>query len=418
VSELPSKKMKSNSKKIVSYWHKLREVDTSLKFNHGYDFDRYWFQPLGKVFGISGKQIEELATEVVINDWQVITDGGYKKDPRAKFWRSSRNGQETYHSHESYPQTDDYCFYLSYHSMLVVAAKLLKKMPVMHRRDGCEDEWREWQSRHLLTREDGGWLADRRDPPPLERRKWMDERETNDQWLNGKTNDDALDGLLFKRNGETWLNVFGSWEDGDSERTETLYISSAFVPPEASQSLLNALSSCSNPRDFKLPNYEEEDMEFELGPFVLKGWIYRNYSSKRLDELDPFAGEIYYPPYQIGKSIVEQMGLSADAEQREWYVDGEGKPSLLCAIWSSNKSEYDKDRWRQGINLSASLQFLRKLCLKTKRELILEVQINRRFKTEYGRSDDEKGYQGPYSKIYLLSQDGELRDESTNYKLR
>ena len=418
VSELPSKKMKSNSKKIVSYWHKLREVDTSLKFYHGYDFDRYWFEPLGKVFGISGKQIEELATEVVLNDWQVITDGSYKKDPRARFWRSSGNGQETYHSHGSYPQTDDYCFYLSYHSMLVVAAKLLKKMPVMHRRDGCKDEWGEWLSRHLLTREDGGWLADRRDPPPLERRKWIDGRETKDQWLNGKTSDDALDGVLLKSNGDTWLNVFGSWEDGDSERTETLYISSAFVSPEASQSLLNALCSCSDPRDFKVPDYEEENMEFELGPFVLKGWIWRNHTSNRLDEFDPFAGEIYYPPYQIGKSIAEQLGLSADTEQREWHVDGEDKPSLFCAIWSSNKSEYDKDRWRQGMKLSASLQFLRKLCLKTKREPIIEVQINRRFKNKYGRSEDEKEYQGPYSKIYLLSQDGELRDESTNYKLR
>jgi hypothetical protein len=40
---------------------------------------------------------------------------------------SHRNERETWHSHGNYPRTDNYSFYLSYHSMFVVASKLLEK---------------------------------------------------------------------------------------------------------------------------------------------------------------------------------------------------------------------------------------------------------------------------------------------------
>lgn len=416
ISELPVEKIEGYTK-LDSYWHAKGEVDTNLKFYHGYDFDRYWFEPLGDVFGISGKQVEELATEIVIKEWRVDTNGSIKNDPRAKIWRSSRNERETYHSHGSYPRTDNYSCYLSYHAMLVVAAKLLQKMPVVHSRDWRENEWTEWLNRHSLTRSDGRWLADRRDPPPLERPRWIYEGKT-EEWLEKITSEDFLDGVLFERDGETWLNVFGSWENGDNARSESLHVTSAFVSPEASQSLLHALSSCSNPHDFKLPDYQEEDAEFESYPFELKGWIWRNYPDHGLDKYDPFAAEISFPPYKIGKSIIEQMGLSSDIEKREWYIDGSDKSCLLCEIWSSNKTGYKEERLRRGMKLSASLPFLRKLCQTINIELILEVQIERELKHDYGISKDENEYQPPYNKIYILSQDGELRDERTNYKLR
>ncbi|WP_243767407.1 ATP-binding protein [Paenibacillus agricola] len=124
MSQLPIKEIQSYSEVLNSYWHKTDQVDTTLKFYHGYDFDHYWFAPLGSVFGIPEKQVEELATHVVINDWYVDNDGGYQNDPRSRLWRSHRNESETRHSHGSYPRTDDYSFYLSFHALFVVAAKI------------------------------------------------------------------------------------------------------------------------------------------------------------------------------------------------------------------------------------------------------------------------------------------------------
>jgi hypothetical protein len=417
VSQLPIKEMDSYREKIESYWHINGEVDTSLKFYHGYDFDHYWFEPLGDVFGISGKQVEELATEVIINEWCIHTDGSFQSDPRAGLWRSSRNQRETWHDHGSYPRVDDYSFYLSYHAMFVVAAKLLQKMPVVHRWDWYEDEWEEWLHRHLLTRNDGRWLADRRDPAPLLQRDWIQEKKT-ENWRLEITTVDFLDGILFEQEGETWLNVFGSWVEGDSECEESFYVSTALVSPVASQSLLNALTTCPDPNDFKLPNYQEENMEFKSYPFVLKGWVWRDDTDNRLDGYDPHAGQIAFPPYQIGESIVEQLDLSVDSEQREWFLPNTDKASIFCELWSTNKHSQDEEPLRRGNRLSASLSFLKKLCLILECELIFEVQINRRFKRKsYMRSDDGFGYTPPHSKIFILSADGKFRDAETYYQL-
>ncbi|MBW2737586.1 MAG: ATP-binding protein [Deltaproteobacteria bacterium] len=418
VSQLPIKEMDSYRDELESYWHIEGEVDTSLKFYHGYDFDSYWFEPLGEVFGISGKQVEELATEVVINECYVDTDGSFQSDPRAGLWRSSRNERETWHDHGSYPRTDNYSFYLSYHAMFVVAAKLLQKMPVVHRRDWCEDEWAEWLHRHLLTRIDGRWLADRRDPAPLLQRDWIHEKKT-ENWCLEITTVDFLDGILFERKGETWLNVFGSCEEGDSECEESFYVSTALVSPAASQSLLNALTTCSDPHDFKLPDYQEESMEFESYPFVVKGWVWREYTDNSLDQYDPHASQIAFPPYQVGESIVEKLGLSVDSEQREWFLPNIDKPSILGGLWSTSKSSLDEEPLRRGERLSASLAFLKNLCLILECELIFEVQINRRFKRKsYMRNEDGIGYTPPHNKIYILSADGKLRDAETHYQLR
>jgi hypothetical protein len=373
------------------------------------------------VFGISTKQIEELAREVVLKDWDVKIDGEFIRDPRANLWSPGRYGYETTSSHGSYPRSDDYSFYLSYHAMLAVAAKLLREMPLVHRRNGYEDEWPNWLHRHTLTRSDGRWLADRRDPAPLERRDWLREKKSK-HWRWEIMPDDFLDGLLVERNGKTWLNVYGYWYDKDSEYSEyyeKYHISSALVSPDTSQSLLNALTTCFNPWNYKLPEYQEVDMEFETPPFELRGWIWGYSKSKCLDEYDPHAGEIDYPPYIIGKTIFDQFGLSVDLEQREWYLPDSDKASLICELWGENQREDREEILRHGKRMSSSLEFLIELCSVLKNELIIDISIERNLhRSYYSRSDDEIEYTHPYSKTYILSADGTLRDARTCYQLR
>ncbi|NJL57833.1 hypothetical protein HC928_23900 [bacterium] len=275
ISQMPVKEIDRYRENLQETpWHARSEVDCTLKLHFSYDFDRYWFEPLGRVFGISGQQVEELAREVVLKEWSVAIGDDFIRDPRSNLWNSYQTERETWHSHGSYPRTDDYGFYISYHAMFAVAAKLLLEMPVVHSYSWCEDEWVDWLQRHTLTRSDGRWLADRRDSPPLERRAWLSEKPT-ENWQQDIKSDDFLDGLLTNYKGETWLNIRGSWSDSESERQESFYITSALVSQKTSESLLNALSTCLNPHDFKLPAYEEEEMEFNKPPFELQGWIWR-----------------------------------------------------------------------------------------------------------------------------------------------
>lgn len=399
-----------------SPWHERGQVDKSLAFYFSYDFDRYWFKPLGDVFGITSQQVEELAREIVFKHWDITMDGLHVRDPRQDLWRSDR---DSWHSRSSYPKTDNYQFYLSYHAMLAVAAKLLQSMPVVHKDDWYENAWQEWLQRHLLSRSDNRWLADRRDPAPLLRRTWL-KNDKPDAWRWEIVADDFLDGLLLERDGKTWLNVSGSWSDNDSDRIEQFYIASAFVHPETSLALLNALTTCSNPHDYKIPDYQEERMEFDEPPFQLQGWIYSKSQDKGLDEYDPFAGDISYPPYQPGESIVEQFGLWTDFEQRNWYSPNAENPVMVSELWG-DKPYNDRDSpVRHGNRISAPLDFLANACSRLGRDLIIEVQIERRYayNSYRAKTDDEIQYTPHYSKVYLLSADGKLRDAGKSYQLR
>jgi len=400
-------------------WHTRGDVDCNLKLHFGWDFNRYWFEPLGRVFGISGNQVEELAREIIIREWGIVIGDGLIGDPRFSLWNSNPSERETSHSHGGYPRTDDYSFYISYHVMLTVAAKLLLEMPVIYDHNWCGDEWADWLNGHMLSRFDGRWLADRRDPAPLERSIWLLEEITENLQQNLES-EHFLDCLLTQWNGETWLNVRGSWSDNDHERTESISITSALVSPEASQSLLNALSSCSNPYCFKLPAYQEKEMEVNKYPFELEGWIGGGLDQEGLDTTDPHAGGINDSPYKVGDSIVKQLGLSPDLERRNWYMPNTARESLVCTIWSLFKREDKKEPSRHGIQMRASLEFLKTLCSTLECELIIEVQIKRSFRRSsyYSRSEDDGGYSSQSSRLYILSADGKLRDTRTCYQLR
>jgi hypothetical protein len=419
ISQLPARQTeRTYENSLTSPWHEREEVNSDLKFLYGWDFGRYWFEPLSRVFGISRKQVEDLATEVIINKWQVNNDGSYLADPRSEIWQMQHSERETWHDHGSYPRSDNLSFYLSYHSLFVVASRLLQHMPVVaHNRDWEEDKWQAWLHRHMLTRSDGYWLSDRRDPAPLVRRAWFYQKKS-ENWRWEITPADFLDGLLVERNEETWLNVYGWWGDGDSDREESFVISTALVSPLASDSLLNALTACP-PRDFKLPEYEEEHMEIDAHRFELKGWIWHEDTYVRLDEFDPHAGTIPYPPYQIGASIVKTLQMSVGIDLRKWYLPESGGASVISELWGTEKISHDEDPLRQGRRLSASLIFLKNLCTVLDCKLIIKVQVERRFRQKkYSSSEEGNEYAPPYSKIYLLSADGKLRDTKTCFQLR
>lgn len=420
ISQMPVKRIDGYRENFQDTpWHTRGEVDCNLQLHFGWDFDRYWFEPLGRVFGISGQQVGELAREVVLKEWSITIGDDFIRDPRSNIWDSYQTERETWHSHGSYPPTDDYGFYISYHAMLAVAAKLLLEMPVVHSYSWCEDEWTDWLQRHTLTRSDGRWLADRRDLPPLERRACLSEKLT-ENWHQDIKPDDFLDGLLTNYKGETWLNICGSWSDSESERQESFYIASALVSQKTSDSLLNALSTCLNPYDFKLPAYEEEEMEFNEPPFELQGWVCRGSPDRGIDAADPHADEIDYPPYRIGDSLIEQLRLSVDSEQRKWFMADRKEESLVCRLWKTPAKRRDEEIPKHGIQMSASLEFLKHLCTTLERELIIEVQIERRLRRSlhYTRSDDDGEYPTANSKVYILSANGKLRDTDTCYQLR
>ena len=90
VSQFTIKEIDGHGEWLESPWHARGEIDQSLKLHFAYDFDRYWFKPLAEVFGISAKQVEDLAREVIYKDWQTNIEDEFVRDPGAKL--RSRGG--------------------------------------------------------------------------------------------------------------------------------------------------------------------------------------------------------------------------------------------------------------------------------------------------------------------------------------
>ena len=415
-SEMPIVEISYNER-VESYWHINNVVNTENNIHFGWDLERYWFEPLASVFGILEKQVEDIIAHVIVKDWNIKHENGYKNDPRSFLWDSNANDRETWHDHGSYPRTDNLNFYLSYHSMMVTASMLLKKMPVISNRDWEDNKWDEWISEHLLTCSNGKWLSDYRDPVPLKRPEWVF-KNTDDNWKFDISEENFYNTLLTSDNsGEFWLNVYGGWEEKDKERTESISISSALVSKTTSDALIRALETCSDPYDYKLPYYDEENIEIDSDSFVLKGWIKNESVSKRLDEFDPYADNIDYPPYVIGSDILSKLDLSVDNTGKVWHTPLPSSSSMKCEIWSSYRFNRDENPEQTGKKLKASLQFLKYICTTLNCDIVIDISIKRDVNYKYQNQEEEHQYLKPKHKLFILSSDGELRSTGQNYKL-
>jgi len=407
-----------NGAMLDSYWHLNERINTEHDFYFGLDIGEFWFKYLGKAFGISFKQIEDLAADIIINEWEMGEFNGFSNDPRNELWNRLSNDRDTSFRKADYPRTDDISFYLSYHSMMVLASKLLDKMPLIA---GGEKwtYWDAWLERHQLTSDDGEWLADLRDPVPLKRPDWTNSENYNENWRSDISDDYFYDTLVDdEKSGEIWINVHGLWEERNNERYETYTIASSLVSRNSSDALLRALQTCKNPHDYKIPDYKETNCEIETNLFKLKGWIDSESVSKKLDQYDPYADNIDYPYYKLGEDILNKLNLNYSSDRRVWYLKDLFSPAVRSETWSSYRIDLTESPDQSGTRLKASLKFLTHMCSRLDCDLIFEVDIKRDISYKYRSSDEKYEYSEPSHKLFILSADGKLRTTEKNYRIR
>nr|VFJ42444.1 MAG: hypothetical protein BECKDK2373B_GA0170837_100167 [Candidatus Kentron sp. DK]VFJ48098.1 MAG: hypothetical protein BECKDK2373C_GA0170839_10207 [Candidatus Kentron sp. DK] len=372
------------------------------QFRFDYEFDRYWLGNLSSIFDIPHPLVAERTESWIVDRWRKSRSFRvWNQDPRARknLYRGDFNA--THASHGSYPSIDRYSFYLGYHAMFCTAGELLAEFPraIEH----GEDRWQYWLSTHLLTRSDSKWLADRRDPEPLEARRWQMEKtdwERRDEWPYSVSTDDLDQALGI--GGETkQLAVWGWWSTKGGIGKESVHISSALAMPDKSLVLLRALQTTDNPHDYKIP-MERDELEINQPGFQLCGWIATPHESATLDQFDPLGGKIPFPGPQPGRRIKRLLKLVGNDGGRDWQWDG--VPAMELRVWGDWR---DEDRHgstgNHGERLVADLDFLLGMLNRVDRDLIIEVAIER-------ESDDQKNkldfaYRG-YTRLYLLRKDG------------
>ena len=384
-------------------------VEGAERFHFDLDISSYWFENLGKRFAKSSAEIERETEKVLCDDWGLSENGYWNKDERGR--RDLFGDGETRHSHGSYPRTDSLNFYLSYHAMMIVAGKLLVTVPCHQDPDYPDNEFEEWLRRHLLSRQDGYWLADRRDPAPFEWPSWKNEEQENDwRWSVCRSDFERVLGL-----GKDQLNLSGYWNTVSGRQEETIHIKSALVTSDRSFALLRALQTLQTATDlypYRIPDAGDES-EIDESGFQLTGWIENGDSETGRDEFDPWAGSIEYPPLKPAKFVCDLFRLEADKECRVWQIETEGerKEVLWSQTWGSDRSQYSQHyetEGERGRRLQASHAFITEFLGEVNKDLIVEVRIERRIlRYHYERSkDDYFGYVPPYTRIFILRADG------------
>ena len=383
-----------------------RHSRENRRFRFHHDMTWYWFGALGDNFAMSVPEVEAEMEKVIIDEWRLPQNGHWDRDERHR--RKIIRGRDAHHSHGTYPKVEDLSFYLSYHAMMTVAGKLLATVPRYQDPAEPRDEFKQWLRSHLLSSHDGHWLADRRDPAPLDFPSWKrPEQEENWQWSVGCSDFDRLLGA-----GENKLNLFGQWTMVSGRLEENVSIRSALVGPDRSPALLKALQTAPDLHCFRIPDAGDHG-EIRKWGFKLQGWVEDGDFSVGRDERDPWAGGIPYPPLKPADFLQEFLCLEGGSEGRAWQMEmaDTRREVIWSQIWGDEdpgKQHYDGGRAEGGKRLYASRDFVAELIRRANRDLIVGIQIDRRLASmPYERSkDDDLQRVQPQCKFFLFRTDG------------
>lgn len=386
----------------------------------GYDIEKYWFVQLGHIFEVSLKQIKELAIDIILNEWKLTFESDFINDPRKDIWNNYSLGRDIHHSHGTYPKTDDYEFYLSYHVMFAVASKLIQQIPIIKHPYSDEDSLSSWIKDHQLVRTNNHFSYEYRDVFPVKRREWVS-THPRENWRWEISSDDFIELLFSEWENALWLNLEGYWNEYKDGYNENISISSVLVPEHLSNSLLLTVTHFDNYlHKTYLNNFCKNDYDNEMGEIGFRAWDWlysKEYISER-DSQDPFAGEIDTKPYVFDNEIVKKFDLICDKLQKKWYVINSNNPVMINEIWSDDKPNYGDSHIRTGKKAKASIEFLKYICSKLNVELVIQISIERN-NVSYNKNRSKSDYDNipGYSKSFLFSGDGKLRDTKKSYRI-
>ena len=214
-----------------------------------------------------------------------------------------------------------------------------------------------------------------------------------------------------------WVVLHGNWTDCNNGAVETLRVKTALVHPDTSGALGRFLSCQKSPYDVALPGYSDDESTFDEFPFALQGIVQISpEESLGLSSFDPHAGDLPFPPLEIGGRIAGNLNIKPDSQAREWRKIDSGTLVMKSEIWNQQGDESGKI-YPSGQRIGAQRTLLTELCEKTGMDLVFCVEAHRHYEREssgyYNEEKDEHG-RGLHFKILILSSDGKFRETQGN----
>lgn len=388
--------------KPEGYKHRIsddRHHDGRFDFNP-MDTLPYWYSPLGRKFNLSASQIATMAEFWICDTWG-ISD---REDCKSELKHPNRNWQLSTNDHGSLPVIEDGQLYYEYHAMLLVAGQLSDSQEqIVESYESDYDSWERWLSSHLPTRGDV-WLSTLRSVVPLESK--LNRGKLKEHYNSKTLTSDDFDYCLGVLAGKCdSLVVAASVQVQDRDGEDRWKVESALVTTEAAHSLLRALQSADDPHDYRLPPAgREHDLEWQGQS--LNGWIEDISGETELDGRDPLLYRMNTGISQFPEDVCADLGVSFNPASMQYADQHSGQVVAEARAWCEPYDDTEHAQYSEGWQLRIDLQRLTKYLQRLNRCLILEVQFNRKEKT----NDEEKKYEyaPPSALLYLLHPEGKL----------
>ncbi|WP_247642524.1 hypothetical protein [Acinetobacter baumannii] len=369
----------------------------------GIDFGPYWLDPLGKMFGLHPTHIYFETTQTLKNEIG-FTDKRKANDARHKM--EIYDWKQTSHDHGASPKVEDLDFYLSYHAMMITADKLLQTRPLLE----SEYSWREfddWMKRYDLSSLEPYWLSDFRDPSPRITTEWpKDDRKNSLNWSYSCALVDYEDAIYHS---DLEFCLWGRWSEvHNSDQAKDIHIRSSLVSPETSNALWRSLQCAESSYSYHLPSANDEHCEIKEDKFILKGWITESEIDLSNFDDDLWGASLRYDATKPSKEIISLMNLDSDSLGKNWFCNE--KKVMNLTIWGEYKNE--NYEYSNGYKLEVNKEFILDLLHKINMDMIISVDIDRRYKYgSYQSKEDAKGlneYLPSSKRVYLLKKNGDM----------
>lgn len=382
---------------------KFEHPETGYEFD--YDFRSDWVDPLARCFGADPWDVQSRVSSRILNTWGKRFMGIHEEDAR---WTIGvfRQG-ETLSHYSEFPRIHTLDSHLTFHALMRVAGELATSVPAYKDPDSDHDDFTQWWHQHDLTRTDGRWLSDRRDPAPADQRMLTPKTFDKDTWRWSIQASNFTQFLGLANTGP--VRIWETSERNERDRSQRLRIRSALVQPERANALLGAMQTAASHMDFRTPPAGDE-LEFDYDGYVLRGWMNDDSRELSLDRSDGFSGGISYPPPRPSAEFQTAIQLAPDQDQRNWIRQaGDQLPSLVVTSWNDQSREKNgRGLGSKGDRIELEVSALNDALQVFGMDLIVEVSIDRATYDYSGRNDDyssnEIGYLDDYFKIFLYKQ--------------
>ena len=357
-----------------------------------YDFEKYWLHSLASVFGLQNDDCPTLLRWAASSLWNGKWSLRRDQDPRNDQFYSARS---TRVSDSNMPDISDYNFYLSYHSLMVLAGKLLKCQPVFKRSGNVADRFSAWMDRllPLFAPDLSTWQSDVRGNMPA------GECELRSMIDVGSLQEVDLKRILQMSGQTDRILIDGHWQVGDGIKMFVCSLSCALVSQRNAVSTREDLRRLKDPMSLALPTFfDRKDNDWRNhGEYDWRGLFEseHRYPCNYLDEKDPAAGGLHLIRFNVAQTIYKELQLK-DGNDYISVLRQDGSPALVSWYWSNGSFGRDEQSGAGGRVLEATSDFLIDLCNRYRSELIIELAMTR-YKITYrydypSRDEDEACY--------------------------